>query len=189
MSWISYTPFKDATGRLKASYEKYKRPNNTIANIFSVHSLRPHTLEGHVAFYRSVIGHSGNTLPLWFLEAIGVYVSVLNNCAYCIDHHIHFGGVAYPESADQWDDIAQSLKDVTPSAAFHGKQLAFMDYAEKLTSAPSSITEEDIAALREAGADDGAILEVNQVAGYFAYANRTVLGLGVSLAGETHEAS
>ena len=32
--------------------------------------------------------------------------------------------------------------------------------------------------------EDGEILEVNQVAAYFAYANRTVTGLGVSTEGE-----
>ena len=35
-------------------------------------------------------------------------------------------------------------------------------------------------------ADNGEILEVNQVAGYFAYANRTVLGLGVTLKDEVY---
>ena len=39
-------------------------------------------------------------------------------------------------------------------------------------------------ALREAGWDDGEILEINQVCAYFAYANRTVLGLGCSTEGE-----
>jgi hypothetical protein len=32
--------------------------------------------------------------------------------------------------------------------------------------------------------DDGEILEVNQVTAYFAYANRTVLGLGVTTEGD-----
>jgi uncharacterized protein YciW len=41
-----------------------------------------------------------------------------------------------------------------------------------------------VAALREAGLDDGEILEVNQVVSYFAYANRTVLGLGVDTTGD-----
>jgi len=57
-------------------------------------------------------------------------------------------------------------------------------YAAKLTRSPADLRESDIAALREAGLDDGEILEVNQVAGYFAYANRTILGLGVTTAGE-----
>lgn len=38
--------------------------------------------------------------------------------------------------------------------------------------------------LREAGYDDGEILEINQVAAYFAYVNRTVLGLGCSTEGD-----
>ena len=42
----------------------------------------------------------------------------------------------------------------------------------------------DVDALRTAGLDDGEILEVNQVTSYFAYANRTVLGLGVDTQGD-----
>ncbi len=38
--------------------------------------------------------------------------------------------------------------------------------------------------MRDAGLGDGKILEINQVASYFAYANRTVTGLGVSIEGE-----
>jgi uncharacterized protein YciW len=38
--------------------------------------------------------------------------------------------------------------------------------------------------MRAAGLDDGRILEVNQVVAYFAYANRTVQGLGVTTAGD-----
>jgi len=38
--------------------------------------------------------------------------------------------------------------------------------------------------MRVAGLEDGEILEVNQVAAYFAYDNRTVSGLGVSTKGE-----
>ena len=39
-------------------------------------------------------------------------------------------------------------------------------------------------ALRENGLNDGEILEINQVVSYFAYVNRTVLGLGVTTAGD-----
>jgi uncharacterized protein YciW len=49
---------------------------------------------------------------------------------------------------------------------------------------PDAVTENDITALREAGLDDGEILEINQVSAYFGYANRTVLGLGVGTAGD-----
>jgi uncharacterized protein YciW len=42
----------------------------------------------------------------------------------------------------------------------------------------------DIEALKAAGFTDGEILEINQVTAYFAYANRTVLGLGINTEGD-----
>ncbi len=44
--------------------------------------------------------------------------------------------------------------------------------------------EADIERLREAGADDGEILEVNQVCAYFNYSNRIPNGLGVATRGD-----
>ena len=61
-----------------------------------------------------------------------------------------------------------------------------MKYAEKLTKSPSEVsTKADvIEKLKEKGITDGEILEINQVVSYFNYANRTVLGLGVSTEGD-----
>lgn len=58
---------------------------------------------------------------------------------------------------------------------------AMLDYVHKLTLAPASTSEADIIALREAGFGDKAILEINQITGFFAWCNRTVDGLGVEL--------
>lgn len=60
---------------------------------------------------------------------------------------------------------------------------AMLDYVRKLTLAPASTSEADIVALREAGFGDKAILEINQITGFFAWCNRTVDGLGVELEG------
>ena len=49
---------------------------------------------------------------------------------------------------------------------------------------PAFVDADDIVELREKGWDDGQILEINQVAAYFNYANRTVLGLGVNTEGD-----
>ena len=46
------------------------------------------------------------------------------------------------------------------------------------------MVEADVADLRDHGYEDGAILEINQVTAYFNYANRTVLGLGVTTDGD-----
>ena len=67
-------------------------------------------------------------------------------------------------------------------------------YAVKLTHAPWEMQEIDVVALRHAGFGDSAILDINQVAAYYAYVNRLADGLGVELedfwhaAGEDHEA-
>ena len=67
---------------------------------------------------------------------------------------------------------------------FKGKELALLGNVRNLTLDPESLTAASVDALHEAGVSDSKILEVNQVASYFAYANRVVLGLGVTLDGE-----
>jgi uncharacterized protein YciW len=55
------------------------------------------------------------------------------------------------------------------------------EYVEKLTLMPWEIVEADVVALREVGFSDSAILDINQVTGYYAYVNRLADGLGVEL--------
>ena len=40
-----------------------------------------------MTLYKSVLHNTNNTLPKWYLEALGVYVSYLNECDYCVQHH------------------------------------------------------------------------------------------------------
>ena len=56
-----------------------------------------------------------------------------------------------------------------------------LEYTEKLTLRPWDMSESDVVALRDEGFSDGAILDINQVTGYYAFANRLADGLGVEL--------
>lgn len=56
-----------------------------------------------------------------------------------------------------------------------------LEYAVKLTIEPWNMGRGDVVALREAGFADADILDINQVTGYYAFANRLVDGLGVEL--------
>lgn len=56
-----------------------------------------------------------------------------------------------------------------------------LEYVEKLTLRPWEMTESDVAALREWGFGDGAILDINQVTAYYAFVNRLADGLGIEL--------
>ena len=183
MTWISTISYDDASGALKHLYQRIKGADNNVDNIMLAHSLRPHTMEGHMTLYKVVLHHSRNTLPKSYLEAIGVYVSMLNECHYCVEHH--FGGLSrLLADEERAAKIWQAFRNSEPAAAFSGRELAGLLYAEQLTTGATALAAEDIDDLRSAGFDDGEILELNQVTAYFAYANRTVLGLGVTADGD-----
>jgi uncharacterized peroxidase-related enzyme len=184
MAWIKTIDYADATGKLKKLYDRVKGPDDNVDNIMMSHSLRPHSMEGHMALYKYALHHSGNTLPKWFLEVIGVWVSRLNSCAYCVEHH--FAGLKRLMQDDARADAIRAAFDSgdVVDAPLEDAQKLALDYAKILTLRPSDVTEPMIDGLRGAGFDDGEILEINQVTAYFNYANRTVLGLGCSTEGD-----
>jgi uncharacterized peroxidase-related enzyme len=186
MAWIKTIGYKAATGKLKAIYDRVKGPGDNVDNILMSHSLRPHTLEGHMTLYKYVLHHPRNRLPKWLLEAVGVYVSLINRCDYCVSHHQ--GGLKRLLLDDtRTEKIIAALHEGRPAAAsehLSPRDIAALDYAGTLTKAPATVTQMSVKRMRSAGLDDGEILEVNQVAAYFAYANRTVLGLGVNTEGD-----
>jgi len=184
MSWIKTVPFDEATGRLRKLYDRVTGPDNNVDNIMMVHSLRPHSMEGHMAIYKNVLHHSGNQIPKWFLEVLGVWVSSLNRCGYCVEHHFN-GLQRLLGDAARGVAIRAAIEAGRPeNAPLDARQVAAMEYARQLTQAPADLVEGDVVKLRDAGWDDGEILEINQVCAYFSYANRTVLGLGCSTDGD-----
>jgi uncharacterized peroxidase-related enzyme len=182
MSWIKVISFEEATGKLKRLYTKVTGPKNNVDNIMMVHGLRPHTMTGHMSLYKNVLHNSNNTLPKWFLETIGVYVSMLNNCDYCINHH--FEGLKRLLADDEKSNQIKEDLEKGYSPFSEEKYNEALTYSKKLTLTASEVEKKDVEVLRNAGLTDGEILEVNQVVSYFNYANRTVLGLGVSTDGD-----
>ncbi len=182
MAWIRTIEPADAEGRLADIYRTVASATGHLDNILKAHSLRPRTLSGHLALYKAAM-HSPSSMSPRERELVGVVVSMTNACEYCVEHHQaglarHLGD----------DELARELSRAAAAdealTALTERERAMARYAVALTRAPAAIREADIAALRAAGLDDAAILDVNQVVAYFAYANRTVLGLGVSVAGE-----
>jgi uncharacterized peroxidase-related enzyme len=133
--------------------------------------------------YKNVLHHSANDLPKWLLEAIGVYVSLLNACDYCVDHHYQ-GMRRLIDDDDRARSMREALEAGRLDDAFDARERAALEYARRLTLEPSGLAADDLLNLRKEGLSDGEILEINQVAAYFAYANRTVLGLGGTTAGD-----
>ncbi len=178
MSWIQEIKYEESDKALRQLYDRVKGPNNNIDNILSVHSLRPHSLLGHMNLYKNVLHNANNTLPKWYLETLGVYVSHLNNCSYCVDHHFE-GLKRLLNDNEKSSRIMECVVTDQMDKCLEEKYAEGASYAKKLTLFNVPIKESDIHSLRNTGLDDGEILEINQVVSYFNYANRTVLGLGV----------
>ena len=179
MSWIKTIEPPDADEKLGDVYKRIAGPDGQVDNILKAQGLRPHSLKGHMAIYKAVLHHRGNKLPKYLLELIGVYVSRLNNCEYCVAHH-QKGLRKLLENEASFDVIIEALDSDVWGDVFDAREKAALNYARQLTANPGAISEAAVAVLRDAGCSDGEILEINQVTAYFAYANRTVLGLGVS---------
>jgi uncharacterized peroxidase-related enzyme len=183
-AWIKMIPEAEAVGTLKEMYAQAMTPHGTVDNVMKVHSLRPLTLQGHVTLYRSVLHNSDLSLPLWLLEVVASYTSILNRCAYSLSHH--FTNVRrLLQDESRANEIYAALQEHRPERVFAGKELAVMNYAAKLTAHVADMCEDDVLHLRTAGCDDGEILEVNQVIAYFNYSNRSLNGLGVTTEGDS----
>ena len=63
-AWIRMIQFAESTGYLRSLYERIRGPNGEIDNVMKIHSLRPHTMEGHWVLYKSVMHHADNTLTV-----------------------------------------------------------------------------------------------------------------------------
>ncbi len=78
-------------------------------------------------------------------------------------------------------ELPKALARDYRAASISDADRAMLDYAVKLTRTPSAVDAEDVAALRAAGFDDAAVLDVCQVTSYYNYVNRLADGLGVEL--------
>lgn len=182
-AWIKMISDDDADEELAQALELARSPHGTVDNVMRVHSLRPASLRGHVVLYRAALHDDANRLPKWLAETISSYVSILNDCPYSLANHwanaCHLIG-----DEEKSAGIEAALRAHRPQEAFEGAELALLDYAAKLTLTPGDMVSADVDALREAGLDDGEILEANQIVCYFNYVNRCLNGLGVSTKGD-----
>jgi len=183
-AWIKMINDSEANNELNEVLKLARTPHGTVDNVMRVHSLRPSTMRGHIFLYRSVLHDETNTIPTWFQETISSYVSIINNCKYSLSNH-WANACHLINDKKKSEKIKLALDKRSPGDVFEGKELAFLQYAEKLTLSPSEMNENDVINLRRYGASDGEILEANQIICYFNYVNRSINGLGVTTKGDT----
>ncbi len=176
MAYIHTIDPGDADETLTRAYTRFANSDGSVDDVLRVHSLNPASLNAHCSLYVQAM-HGASPVSRAEREMVGVTVSRLNGCRYCLEHHSRGLARLLPDDRKQ---LAEALKQGDMDGLSQREQ-AMCQYAAKLTLRPASITQADIDDLARAGLSDREILDVAQAAAYFAYANRIVLGLGASL--------
>ena len=180
VAWTETVPPEDARGRTREIYDSLAARNGRVHNLYRAHSLRPETMEGSDLLYQAVLHCADNAFEAWRGELIATWTAALTRCRYAFLNHGANFVADYPDR-ERGRQILDALWTALPRDEFDEKTLALLDYAEKLTLRPQDMDERDIAALRDAGADEGEIVEANQICASFNYYVRCLNGLGTSL--------
>ena len=112
-------------------------------------------------------------------EAIAAYVSSINACAYC--QGVHSGAA----SALGMDEAAVGAVCERPEAPDDPRLAPVLAYVAKLTTAPATVTAEDVRRITDAGWSDEAVASAAEVAAVYAFMNRLVEGNGIKAPAET----
>jgi uncharacterized peroxidase-related enzyme len=105
---------------------------------------------------------------------IGVVVSQLNDCPYCVQASLQNlrnragDGGALEKLAEGWR-----------TAGLPAHVEAALAFAEKLTLTPAQMSQPDIRDLRRHGYSDEEIHDIAQITAFFGYVNRVATALGI----------
>ena len=168
MARISLIEPEQASPEVKEIYDKLLR--GKVGNVQKAMAQRPEALKNFLAFYASV----GRSLDRKLYEQIYIRVSMINNCHYCLQHHIA-SSKRVGLTAEDWN----ALK-VGDYARFDEKAQIALTYAEKLTRTSSKITDSDVAALKK-HFSDAEIVDLHLLVGLSNLTNRFTDPLGLEL--------
>jgi len=124
----------------------------TVPNLFRLASVSPAALEG----YLGLSGALGKgRLPAATRERVALAVAQVNGCNYCLSAHTYLGkNLAKLDEAEIAANRAGRSHD--------GKADAAVRFAVKLVDARGRVGAEDLREIRDAGYEDGQIIEIVQ---------------------------
>ena len=173
MARISLVEPENAPPEVKEIYEKALRGKPGNAQKALAH--RPEMLKTFLPFYASV----GRSLDRKLYELIYIRVSMINQCHYCLRHHLASSkrtGV----TPEDWKALQAG-----DYSRFTEKEQTALRYAEKLTRDPHSVSDGDFVALKKHFGDTE-MVDLHLLTGLANLTNRFTdpLGLEVEFPGE-----
>ncbi len=168
MARISLVQMEDASPEVKEIYEQ--KLKGKPANAQKALAHRPEMLKNFLGFYASV----GRSLDRKLFELIYIRVSFINECKYCLQHHL-----ASSKRAGVTPEEWSALKEGNHSH-LSDKERTALAYAEELTRAPGKIEEYDMKKLKE-HFSDAEIVDLHLLTGLANLTNRFTGPLGLEL--------
>ena len=173
MPWIATIPPQEATGDLADAYARQIARIGRVTELTQLGSLDPALVSQRLRLYDVVEGVP-SSIPDWARRAIALTTSILNGCLFCTAGHT----VKLREAGK--GDLADAIHaDPSGATTVDPRVDALLEYARLLVRDPGAVSAADVEALRSAGWDDLAILDVNDIAAYYSYINRVASGLGL----------
>ena len=137
-----------------------------IPNVFLVLAHRPDEFRAFFAYHDALMEKEGG-LTKAEREMIVVATSGANECQYCVVAH---GAILRIRAKDPLlaDQVAINYRkaDITP------RQTAMLDFAMQVALDAASISDFDLAALKDCGFTDEDIWDIGAIAAFFALSNR-----------------
>jgi len=155
----------DIAARLAEVEEK----SGFVPNVFLALAHRPAEWRAFFAYHDALMDTESPMLTKADRELIVVATSAANDCLYCVVAH---GAIARirarnPRIADQVA-IDWRKADLTDA------QRAMIEFALRLGERPATVTEEQLAGLREQGFTEDDIWDIGSIVSFFAMSNRLV---------------
>jgi len=170
-------PLSEAT---QAYFAKCEEKLGLVPNVLLAYAFDEKKLRAFTDMYNDLmLGESG--LSKLEREMIAVAVSALNHCHYCLTAH---GAAVRQLSGDPalGEQIAQNWR----AAELTERQVAMLEFAEKLTEQPAKIAEADREKLRDAGFSDRDIWDIASTAAFFNMSNRVAAAVDMRPNAEYH---
>ncbi len=158
----------EAAPEVKEIYEQ--KLKGKPGNVQKALAQRPDMLKNFLAFYASV----GRSLDRKLYEMVYLRVSMINQCRYCLQHHL-----ASSKRVGLTPDDWKALQSGSYSGFSEREQIA-LDYVEKLTRDPHSVSDADFTRMKK-HFSDAEIVDLHVLTGLANLTNRLTDPLGLEV--------
>jgi uncharacterized peroxidase-related enzyme len=151
MSYLHTVPPEDATGEVKAMYDRDLAARGQVANYTRAFSGRPEVMAGWLALKDAIT--SGMDPRLYELATVAAATAIRSS--YCSLVHGHILAASYYPAEKVASIAAGEAGDALDAA-----DAAVVRFAQKVALEAEKITQEDVAGLRDLGFSDADVFSV-----------------------------